>query len=154
MSRVFLISSNTTTEPYPVYPLGMALVAAALVECGHEVRQFDWLVAGQSEQALRCAVEEFSPDVVSLSLRNIDNVDSFSAEDGWYLAEARRLVALFRQVCDKPVVVGGPAFSIMPEAILDYLGADHGVAGEGERALCELVEGLAAGRSMPRLFAG
>lgn len=154
MSKVFLISSNTTTEPYPVYPLGMALVAAALVERGHEVRQFDWLVAGQSEQALHQALDEFSPDVISLSLRNIDNVDSFSSEDGWYLAEARRLVGLFRQASDSPVVVGGPAFSIMPEAILEYLRADHGVAGEGEKALCELVEGLAAGRSMPPLYGG
>lgn len=27
MSRVFLFSANTTTEPYPVYPLGMAVLA-------------------------------------------------------------------------------------------------------------------------------
>ena len=50
MSRIFLISSNTTIDPYPVYPVGMAIIASALAEAGHEVRQFDFLVAEQSDR--------------------------------------------------------------------------------------------------------
>ena len=56
MSRVFLISSNRATEPYPVYPLGMAVVAGALQAAGHQVQQYDVLVQG--EEPLRAAIEQ------------------------------------------------------------------------------------------------
>jgi lipid biosynthesis B12-binding/radical SAM protein len=152
MSRVFLFSANTTTEPYPVYPLGMAVLAGALSARGHEVRQFDFLAAGEDEERLHRELREFAPDLVGMSLRNIDNVDSFCGEDAWYLARARELVSRIRTATAAPLVVGGPAFSIMPEAILDYVGADHGIVGEGERAICRLVEDLAAGKEIPRLI--
>jgi lipid biosynthesis B12-binding/radical SAM protein len=146
VSRVFLLSSNITVDPYPVYPLGMAVVAGALVEGGHTVKQFDFLASGQDEARLRRELREFAPEVVGMSLRNIDNVDSFSGENAWYLDRARILVELIREETRVPVLVGGPAFSIMPKAILDYIGADHGVVGEGEAAVCRVVSDLAAGR--------
>lgn len=154
MSRVFVLSVNTTVEPYPVYPLGMAVIASALVARGHEVCQFDFLAAGCSEEDLRKRLEAFAPDVVCFSLRNIDNVDSFCSEKAWYLAKARQQLQLIRATTDVPVILGGAAFSIMPEAILDYVGADYGIVGEGERAVCELVEALAQGVAMPRIQAG
>jgi hypothetical protein len=46
MSKVFLLSTNSMTDPYPVYPLGMALVASSLTSAGHQVRQFDFLTQG------------------------------------------------------------------------------------------------------------
>ncbi len=154
MSRIFLLSTNVTTEPYPVYPLGMAVIASALAAKGHELRQFDFLASGRSEDKLREALREFGPETICLSLRNIDNVDSFSMERAWYLALARAQVALIREVTAAPVVVGGPAFSIMPEEILDYIGADYGVAGEGELAVCDLVATLARGEKPPRITQG
>ncbi|MEZ4601639.1 MAG: lipid biosynthesis B12-binding/radical SAM protein [Syntrophotaleaceae bacterium] len=152
MSRVFLFSANTTIEPYPVYPLGMALLAGALAERGHEVRQYDFLAAGENEEGLCREMETFAPDLVGMSLRNIDNVDSFCAENAWYLAQARELVQGIRKTTTAPLVVGGPAFSIMPEEILAYLGADYGIIGEGEQALCRLLDDLAAGRELPALI--
>ncbi|MBN2872373.1 MAG: lipid biosynthesis B12-binding/radical SAM protein, partial [Halothiobacillaceae bacterium] len=152
MSRVFLLSANVTCEPYPVYPLGMAVIAGALDRAGHQLRQFDFLVAGQSEETLRAALVEFSPEYVCLSLRNIDNVDSFDGEDGWYLARSRGLVEVVRQTTAAPLIVGGPAFSIMPEAILAYLGADFGVIGEGERVLVQLLDDLANDRRTAQLL--
>ena len=154
MSRVFLLSTNTTVEPYPVYPLGMAVVAGALLEQGHEVRQFDFLASGRDEARLRRELAAFGPEVVGVSLRNIDNVDSFCGEDAWYLDRARSLVALIREETRAPVMVGGPAFSIMPETILAYLGADHGIVGEGEAAACRVVAELAAGRPVAPLVRG
>ncbi|HBT82654.1 MAG TPA: lipid biosynthesis B12-binding/radical SAM protein [Desulfuromonas sp.] len=154
MSRIFCLSSNITTEPYPVYPLGMAIIAGALSRAGHEVRQFDFLAAGKSEEALVAAVADFAPDGICLSLRNIDNVDSFSAESAWYVGQARRLVELLRSVSAAPVIVGGPGFSILPEEILAYLGADYGVVGEGEEAVCAIVAALAQGATVPKLTVG
>jgi len=152
MSRVFLISSNTTVDPYPVYPLGMAVIAGALFEAGHEIRQYDCLAHGDDPLSLQEELLVFSPDLITLSLRNIDNVDSFSGEDGWYLQRVKRLVESIREVADAPVVVGGPALTIMPEAIADYLQVDYAIIGEGERSLPELVRKLAAGESVPQII--
>jgi lipid biosynthesis B12-binding/radical SAM protein len=154
MSKVFLLSTNITTEPYPVYPLGMAVIAGALVEGGHEVLQFDFLAAGESKEVLIAAVRNFAPDVICLSLRNIDNVDSMAQENGWYLAQAKEMTDLMRANSVAPVIVGGSAFTVMPEPILDYIGAHYGVIGEGESLVCDIVEKLAAGRDVPRLTDG
>lgn len=154
MSRVFLLSSNITVDPYPVYPIGMAVVASALVAAGHQVRQFDYLASGKSEARLRQALAEFSPDYLCLSLRNIDNADSFSALDGWYLDVARGLLEVVRAISTAPVIVGGAAFSILPETILDYLGADYGIVGEGEQAVPELIQALLENRPAQRIAYG
>jgi radical SAM superfamily enzyme YgiQ (UPF0313 family) len=152
MSRVFCLSSNVTTEPYPVYPLGMAVIAGALARCGHEVRQFDFLAAGKSEEALLSAVRVFAPDCICLSLRNIDNVDSFSAESAWYVGQAKRLVELLRTVSAAPVIVGGPGFSILPEEILVISRRSRRSA--KERGVCNIVAALAAGEAVPALQTG
>ncbi len=150
MSRVFFISSNTTVDPYPVYPLGMAVVCGALIAAGQEVRQYDCLALGM--EPLREQIDAFAPDVIGISLRNIDNVDSFCGEDGWYLARTRELVRQLRSYSSAPIVVGGPALTIMPETIADYLGVDHALIGEGEVSFPALVEDLAAGRSVAKII--
>jgi len=151
MSKILLISSNTTREPYPVYPMGMAVLASALSAKGHRVCQYDFLVSDQSERLLQKTLSEFEPDYIGISLRNIDNVDSFTSEDAWYLPRDRRLLELIRQTSNVPVILGGPAFSLLPEEILEYVNADFGVVGEGEQALCDLIEAHENGDSFPRI---
>jgi lipid biosynthesis B12-binding/radical SAM protein len=151
MSRVFFISANSRVEPYPVYPLGMAVCSAALVEEGHQVRQFDYLAAGQSEGKLISGLKKSPPDFVCLSVRNIDNIDSYTSDVEWYLDGYKRLVEIAHQFTQAPVIVGGPAFSIMPEKILEYIGADYGVRGEGERALGELIGKLEKGEGVKQI---
>ena len=152
MSRVFFISSNTSTDPYPVYPLGMAVVAGAMKDAGHEVQQYDWLVSGEDLTPMFVAMERFAPDMVSISIRNIDNVDSFSGAEGWYLRKIKELVDSLRGKVKVPIVVGGPAMTIMPEAIAEYLDVDHAVVGEGEHSLPALAADLVAGKELPRVI--
>lgn len=147
MKRVLLVSSNITTEPYPVYPLGLAVIAAALTGAGHAVEQFDFLVSGESEELLAARISAFAPDYFCVSIRNLDNCDSLSATG--YPAIARRLVEVIREGSPAPVIIGGPAFSIMPEELLDYTGADYGIVGEGERLVCDLVRDLSQGITPP-----
>lgn len=154
MSRIFLISSNTAVDPYPVYPLGMALVASALQSGGHHVCQYDCLAGDQPEVRLKKSLLEYDPDFVGISLRNIDNVDSLTSDNHWYLEKVKRLIEKIRQLTDAPIIVGGPAFSIMPEDILDYIRADYGIVGEGERAFCDLLESFANGHLPPRIING
>lgn len=152
MARILLVSTNTTTEPYPVYPLGMSVVAAALTATGHTVKQFDFLRAQSNLDLLKRAVREFSPDMTGISLRNIDNVDSLSSDMNWYLGHVRDVTRFLKEQ-GQTVIVGGPGFSLMPEDILDFLGADHGVIGEGEKKMVEVISMLESGaESVPRLF--
>jgi lipid biosynthesis B12-binding/radical SAM protein len=150
MKRILLVSSNITTEPFPVYPLGLAILASALTGRGHIVDQFDFLVAGESDETLRERVRSFVPDYVCLSVRNLDNCDSLATQA--YPAIAKRLVDVIRGCCAVPIIIGGSAFSIMPEEFLDFAGADYGVVGEGERLLCDLIQELSAGKTPSRLL--
>ncbi len=154
MSKVFLISSNTAVDPYPVYPLGMALVASSLQTEGHQVFQFDFLAGDQPEVRLKKSLLEYSPDYVGISLRNIDNVDSLTSDNHWYLEEAKLLIEKIRKLTNAPIIIGGPAFSIMPAEILDYIRADYGIVGEGEHAFGGLLKSFANGRLPPRIING
>lgn len=156
--KILLLSTNTDREPYPVYPLGMAVIASALTAANHEVRQLDYLAMGESDALLCKALLDFAPHVVGVSLRNIDNVDSCSTIDQWFLERAKKVIDVLRSALKVPIIIGGPAFSIMPEAILDYLGADYGVAGEGEQAIVDLLKRIEHNGTGPnitsRIFRG
>lgn len=152
MARVFLVSSNISREPAVVYPLGLAVVAAGLVMAGHQVEQFDYLASGESEDRLRDTIAAVAPDYVCLSVRNLDNCDSICPAS--YPAIAKRLVEVCRQATAAPVIIGGAGFSIVPEEMLAFTGADYGVVGEGERRLAELIGDLAAGRPVAPLVRG
>lgn len=143
MTRVLLLSANLTTAPFPVYPLGMAVVAEALVRSGHEVEQFDLLAEGGEEERLWERLRAFEPRFVALSLRNLDNCDSLTATP--YPDFAKALVARIRTRSAATIILGGPAFSILPEELLAFIGGDYGVVGEGERLVCELIEALEEG---------
>lgn len=142
MANVALISCNSAADPYPVYPLGMSMVAAAARERGHSVLQHDVLSCGEATEPSLRTVSSFHPDVVGLSLRNVDNVDSTGPVS--YAAQYIELARTLRDQNSCPIVLGGSAYSLFPEALLTLLGADYGVVGEGERAFVHLLDLLAA----------
>lgn len=150
MSRIFFVSGNRCVDPYPVYPMGMAVVSAALAARGHEVRQFDLLSSGSDLAAMSAAAQACGPDVICYSLRNVDTDDHLNPDD-WLLDGDREAIRSLREASGAPIVLGGSGFSVMPEALLEFLGADYGIVGEGEFAACDLVDALAAGRPWPRL---
>ncbi len=151
MSRVLLLSSNTTIDPYPVYPTGMGIVASALVNAGHETRQFDFLVRDKSETELINMINEFRPEYIGISIRNIDSNDHCLSGADWYLQNDLNLMKVIRKTTNAPVILGGSGFSVMPEEILRYLKADYGIAGEGEKVICDLIESLNSGKTYPVL---
>jgi radical SAM superfamily enzyme YgiQ (UPF0313 family) len=135
--KVLLISANTVTAPYPVYPLGLDYVAAALADA-HSVEIADMNLIGADALARR--ISGFEPDAVGISLRNVDNTDTTDPQG--YMDGYKSLAALVRRHTDAPIILGGAGFSIFPERILTELAADYGIVGEGERmaALLEAME--------------
>lgn len=145
MARVLLLGCNLATSPYPVFPLGLAQIAGALDAHGHEVRQIDMQCSGASVAELLVQHESFHAEVISISVRNIDDVDSHhDLETSWYLDQTRRIIAEVKKVSKAPIILGGAGFSLMAKEVLEFTGADLGVIGEGEQAMPELIDKLEA----------
>ena len=140
--KIVLISSNTAVSPYPVYPLGMSMVAAALRTAGHDVRALDLLHQPQSDVLEIIKAE--APALIGISIRNIDNVNLLNEKR--YIPAVKELVAALRSASTAPIILGGAGYSILPERILEETGADYGIVGEGERLMVEFAANAEAGR--------
>ena len=130
--RALLISANTEKIPDPVYPIGPAAIGAAARRAGHEVEAIDLCFAEDRRSLVTDAIRDFAPDVVGVSLRNLDN--SAYPENSSYIDDYNALMSWVRDTSEAPVVLGGAGFTVMPTTILEELHADYGVVGEGEFA--------------------
>jgi anaerobic magnesium-protoporphyrin IX monomethyl ester cyclase len=152
-ARVLLVSTNRERQPYPVVPNGLACVASALDAAGHRVRFLDLCFASDPVASAQRAAMEFKPDIIGVSVRNIDNSDAIALRH--YTPEARTVLHALRQAApEAKVIAGGAAFGVAPEALFRDLGVDYAVAGDGERASVALVNALSSGapiEAMPGL---
>ncbi len=134
--HVLLVNPNRVRPP--IAPVAVDYLSSALERRGTAVRVLDLAWSGSVEDDVREALRE-RPLLVGLTLRNLD--DSSAASRVSFLPDHREVVAAIRRHTDAPLVLGGVGFSIAPAAALVALGADLGVAGEGEEALARLARG-------------
>jgi glycosyltransferase involved in cell wall biosynthesis/radical SAM superfamily enzyme YgiQ (UPF0313 family) len=134
-------SPFSTSEKRP--PLGIGFLISVLRDAGHEVffidnylKPSDFLDAGY--------LQEHSIDVAGVYANTICFRDTLRM---LYAMESLRRT---RQWQGK-IVVGGPHTTVAPETIPDFV--DHIVQGEGEQAICDIVEGRVSERVVryPRL---
>ena len=122
-------------------------------DAGHEVRLLDLLVEKDPRAAVAQAIQSFNPEAIGVSVRNID--DQRMRNTKFLLDQARDAVAWCKEESAAPIILGGAGFSILPRAILNYLGAEMGIQGEGETIFPELLRRIHAGEkldSLPGLF--
>jgi radical SAM superfamily enzyme YgiQ (UPF0313 family) len=144
--RVLLISANREEVNMRTWPLGAALVATSVRRAGHSVRVLDLMASMDPWSSVRGAIEEFRPDLIGVSVRNVDNQSMTDPQ--FYLEEVRDLVIYCRELTTVPIVLGGAGYSIYPNSLLEYLKADMGIQGEGERAFVNLVDRLEQGAAL------
>ncbi len=108
-------------------PLGLAYIASLLRQSGHDVRIAD-MTLGLNELPSR--FDDF--DLVGISS------DTPRHNQAIQLAERVKLY-------DRPVIMGGPHVSFLPEESLKTGFVDYVVKGEGEYIIKELVDYLAEG---------
>ena len=150
--RVLLISANSERSIMPVPPVGLLCVAQAARDAGHETKVIDLMAEEDPSGRLAGAVERFHPDVLGLSVRNIDDQDMRNPR--FLLDPVREVTRVCRSLTEVPIVVGGPGYSMFPLEALEYLGADAGVVGDGEDVFTLLLERLERGdplSGIPRL---
>ena len=108
--------------------LGVVALAGSIRKAGHDVAVF---VAG-GEKDLIGAVSEWTPDIVGFSCSTHDH--------RWVLETASKIKAALQV----PVILGGPHATFFPEIIREPQ-VDLVCVGEGDEALPELLDKLAAG---------
>jgi len=144
--RVLLVSANTEQLPDPVFPIGAAYMAAVAAEHGHRVDILDLCFVDAPRVALEERIRACEPHVVGISLRNLDSASY--PQNTSYVDDYKSLVDAVRELTNAPVVLGGAGFTVMPATILEFLGADIGVVGEGEMAFPWVLQRIARGEPL------
>lgn len=111
-------------------PLGLAYVAGALEQAGHEVRIWDGQVEGGNEAILDllCNIEYLHN---SSGLPNLIGISMLTPAYDCVKQLCRFIKVQFPDI---PIVLGGPHPTVMPEETLrDIPEADYIVKGEGEK---------------------
>jgi radical SAM superfamily enzyme YgiQ (UPF0313 family) len=144
--KVLLISANTEQINMPVLPVGMAFVAKAAEDAGHEVSLINLMAEPEALASLVVRIRKVRPDIIGISVRNID--DQVSLHTRFLLEPVKQVVATCRQNSEARIVLGGAGFSMFPKHILAYLGADMGIQGEGEHVFVMLLDKIEKGEDL------
>ena len=146
--RILLIATNrhdrlqSRLNAQPM-PIGLAYIAGHLDHERHEIRVLDLMFSDDHLAEVESVVKEFQPQMVGLSVRNLSNHSYMNTI--WALPISKEVIDRIRLISDAIIVCGGPAFSIMPSEILDFLGADIGLAGDAGETFATLANRLADG---------
>jgi radical SAM superfamily enzyme YgiQ (UPF0313 family) len=138
--KILLISVNRERMPFPVFPLGLAYIAKALGDEGHQIEVMDLCFSQEVSVDLRSALHRFRPDLIGISLRNLDNLTHPTSIS--YLKEVEEVVGICRQSTSSRLVIGGSGYSLAPKELLQHLDVDFGIVGEGEKVFPQLVRSL------------
>jgi radical SAM superfamily enzyme YgiQ (UPF0313 family) len=141
--NILLISTNRNTLPMPVMPIGACIVAQAAERAGHDVHLLDLMFSADALAAIESALTSLAPDLVAISLRNIDN----NAMRGtvFLLDGLPEIVQAIRSRTGVPIILGGAALGVMPEQILRLVKVTCALVGDGEIVFPLILERIAAG---------
>src|SRR5665647_32713 len=136
--KILLISTNRNNLPMPVMPIGACLVAYAAERAGHTVLFLDMMFTKAPLAGIESALALWKPDVVGISVRNIDNNDMQNCV--FFLNDLLSIVTLIRSGTGVPIILGGAALGVMPEQILRLVPVTCAVVGDGELVFPLLLE--------------
>src|SRR3972149_4221785 len=141
--KVFFIQSYLGHNKYsPVYPLGLAYISTAAYQHGHDVQIFDPNTTANPYEELESRIISFSPDIIGISLRNIDN--QYRIAPCYYYKHFQYLLGKIRETTpNTKIIVGGAGFSMFANKIMERNPSiDFGIYLEGEESLPELLDNL------------
>lgn len=146
--RVLLIATNRhdrlmsrmVARPLPI---GLAYVAGGLSDSNHQVEILDLMFLDDYLGNIEQVVSTFQPELVGISIRNLSNHSYIDPQ--WALPISKEVIDKVRSISDATIVCGGPAFSILPEAIFEYVEPDLGLAGDAAEAFAQLADDLESG---------
>ena len=143
--RVLLIQSYLGRKGVAdqlVYPIGLSCIATALEAAGH----VPWIVdlnVGQEEpfERLKREINEFGPDVVGVSQRNIDSTTRKAPFI--FHTQLRPTLDIIREAApNAPTVLGGPGFTQAAQHMMERYDFDFGIKSEAEVSFVQLLDNL------------
>ncbi len=145
--RVLLVNSNRFMQPWPVIPFGICYVASSVEAAGHQVKVLDLCFSRNTKNDISHALREFDPELVGVSIRNIDSCTGFDTQ---FLLDSVRTEVIdpLKRLFDGPIVIGGSAAGINGAEMLDFFDLNYAISGDGEAAIVELISRLESGGSL------
>ena len=146
--KVLLVATNQA-ERYMArmvvrpLPIGLAYLAASIDVEKHQLQVLDLMFSDDAIADVDAAIKGFQPDIVGLSIRNLDNQSYLNPVS--HLPIVRDIVSRIHSISKATVVCGGPAFSILPVECFEFLEADLGLAGDAVESFANLIDRLENG---------
>ncbi|MBF0488126.1 MAG: cobalamin-dependent protein [Nitrospirae bacterium] len=142
--NVLLVQQDEGVRAYhvPLYPIGLSYIAAALKE--HSVRIFNpnsFEYPGSLEE-LKKEIVRFNPDIVGLSIRNLDTTQR--RDPHIQFKTVRPTIDAIKEACPTAkIIAGGSGFSLYAMEIMNRIPEiDYGVFLEGDESIVQLLDNL------------
>lgn len=138
--KIILLNASNM-ESFPVYPYAFIQVPAIARQYGIEVVCKDLLGFAEENwgEILEHLIAHHQPDLIMVTLRNTDTLTATDYEKSGDIAEesipyfpierTKTLISKIREISGLKIVVGGFAFSVFPEELMNYLRPDYGIFG-------------------------
>ena len=146
--RVLLVATNRydrvnnrmNAQPMPI---GLAYIAGHLDHERHQIKVVDLMFADDYLSEIEQTVREFQPHVIGISLRNLSNHSYLNTQ--WALPITKDVIDRIREHSNATIIVGGPAFSLLPKQCFEFLRPDLGVAGDACETFAEVCNRIEIG---------
>ena len=139
--RILLVATNRhnrwmSKEEVRPLPIGLAYVAAYIDPDRHSLRVLDLMFSDDYLDETERVVREFQPDLVGISIRNLDNGSYVNPQSA--LPITRDVIRRIRSCSQAVITCGGPAFSTLPQECFNFLEPDVGLAGDAAETFSDL----------------
>jgi radical SAM superfamily enzyme YgiQ (UPF0313 family) len=121
-------------------PIGACIAAEAAKLSEHEVSFLDVMFVNDIKQKIEQTLSKLKPDIVGVSVRNIDDNDMSSPRT--FFQDVLQITEIIRNKSNAKIILGGAAIGIMPEQLLKYTKADLAVLGYGETVFPKLLKAI------------
>lgn len=138
--RILLTNSPLERKQAIIYPLGLAYIASVIAE--NEIQCLDQSNALPPFAQLTGKLKDFGPEVVGISLRNIDSLTS-SDIYSFFQSFVEIVVHIKKHSPDAVIITGGAGFSLFGREVMEQVPEiDFGVYLEGEETFPDLLNHL------------
>jgi radical SAM superfamily enzyme YgiQ (UPF0313 family) len=136
----------------PIFPIGLCYIANALTKHNATILDLNIWELPYSYKMLEQKILEFDPDIIGISIRNIDTCSRTDVY--FHFKTIVPTVQLIKKVNPKiKLIVGGPGFSMFAHDIMERIpDFDFGIFLEGEESVPELLEHLDAPETVKGIF--
>lgn len=133
-----MVNPNLSLPPTP--PIALDYLGDFLNKKEYQVDILDLFLTKNFEKIIASYFDKNKVSVIGITIRNID--DSLFGSQNFYLSTVKEIINHIKKWTNAPLILGGTGFSIMPEIIMEYCGAEFGIQRDGEKSFPLLLKNL------------